>query len=234
MPVLRVGRTWLCNLQKRGSQTPNDLDSYFVIYAATRMQDKQRSKSQPRLRFFLAQHQVQRLQRIRRYLRSSSPDSSISRSNSSPLLPHLSARDPSPPSTNTNTNLSNRLSTSTGAPAAPAPCQRLIKGSRVCCLLSAVPFALEAHHRLLGGNGAPQKAMAGRSFKPASYLASAAQAPNRSPRQRPQFTRSSSTGSVASTKSDDSLVATLKGLVLDGREEKEEASAGQFSEEGSR
>ncbi|PMD33112.1 hypothetical protein L207DRAFT_175466 [Hyaloscypha variabilis F] len=68
--------------------------------------------------------------------------------------------------------------------------------------------------------------MAGRSFKPASYLASATQAaPNRSPRQRPQFTRSSSASSVASTKSEDSVVGMLKSLVLEGREGKEDAAA---------
>jgi hypothetical protein len=72
--------------------------------------------------------------------------------------------------------------------------------------------------------------MAGRSLKPASYLASAAQAaPNRSPRQRPAFTRSSSGSSVTSTKSEDSMVVMLKGMVLEGREGKEDASAGQFS-----
>lgn len=50
--------------------------------------------------------------------------------------------------------------------------------------------------------------MASRSFKPASYLASAAQqAPNRSP--RPSFTRTSSN---SSTTSDDSVLATLRGL----------------------
>jgi hypothetical protein len=64
--------------------------------------------------------------------------------------------------------------------------------------------------------------MAGRSFKPASYLASATQAaPNRSPRQRPQFTRSSSASSVASTRSEDSVVGMLKSLVLEARESRE-------------
>ncbi|CZR70188.1 uncharacterized protein PAC_20089 [Phialocephala subalpina] len=49
--------------------------------------------------------------------------------------------------------------------------------------------------------------MASRSFKPASYLASAAQAPNRSP--RPSFTRTSSS---SSTTSEDSLIATLQSM----------------------
>ncbi|CZT48458.1 uncharacterized protein RSE6_09152 [Rhynchosporium secalis] len=53
--------------------------------------------------------------------------------------------------------------------------------------------------------------MASRSLKPASYLASAAQqAPNRSP--RPSFTRSSSNSSTISTRSEDSIVATLRGI----------------------
>ena len=60
--------------------------------------------------------------------------------------------------------------------------------------------------------------MASRSFKPASYLASAAQqAPNRSP--RPSFTRSSSNSSTVSTKSEDSIVANFRGLsTADGKE----------------
>ncbi|KAH7390091.1 hypothetical protein BKA64DRAFT_112774 [Cadophora sp. MPI-SDFR-AT-0126] len=62
--------------------------------------------------------------------------------------------------------------------------------------------------------------MASRSFKPASYLASAAQqAPNRSP--RPSFTRSSSNSSTVSTKSEDSIVANFRGLQVrtpDGKE----------------
>ncbi|XMA18947.1 hypothetical protein WAI453_011738 [Rhynchosporium graminicola] len=60
--------------------------------------------------------------------------------------------------------------------------------------------------------------MASRSLKPASYLASAAQqAPNRSP--RPSFTRSSSNSSTISTRSEDSIVATLRGLsTADGKE----------------
>ncbi|KAK0105186.1 hypothetical protein ONS95_004418 [Cadophora gregata] len=61
--------------------------------------------------------------------------------------------------------------------------------------------------------------MASRSFKPASYLASAAQqAPNRSP--RPSFTRSSSNSSTVSTKSEDSnIVAGIRGLsMVDGKE----------------
>ncbi|KAL5325216.1 hypothetical protein ACEPPN_006340 [Leptodophora sp. 'Broadleaf-Isolate-01'] len=53
--------------------------------------------------------------------------------------------------------------------------------------------------------------MASRSFKPASYLASAAQqAPNRSP--RPSFTRTSSNSSTVSTKSEDSVVVSLRAL----------------------
>ncbi|KUJ08163.1 uncharacterized protein LY89DRAFT_677052 [Mollisia scopiformis] len=52
--------------------------------------------------------------------------------------------------------------------------------------------------------------MASRSFKPASYLASAAQAaPNRSP--RPSFTR---TSSASSTGSEDSLLATLRSMKI--------------------
>ncbi|KAL2062129.1 hypothetical protein VTL71DRAFT_6395 [Oculimacula yallundae] len=60
--------------------------------------------------------------------------------------------------------------------------------------------------------------MASRSFKPASYLASAAQqAPNRSP--RPSFTRSNSNSSTVSTRSEDSMVATLRGLSMaDGKD----------------
>lgn len=74
--------------------------------------------------------------------------------------------------------------------------------------------------------------MASRSFKPASYLASAArEAPNRSPRQRPTFTRSSSGCSVTSTQSDDSLVVTLKGISLDSAQGKEDALTGQSAVE---
>lgn len=55
--------------------------------------------------------------------------------------------------------------------------------------------------------------MASRSFKPASYLASAS-GPNRSPgaHARPSFTRTNSSSSNVSTKSDDSLAQTFKGL----------------------
>jgi hypothetical protein len=72
------------------------------------------------------------------------------------------------------------------------------------------------------------------SFKPASYLASAAAAqspkPSRSP--RPSFTRSSSSSSQLSTTSEDSFIATLKSLTAvdqEGRTKGKENSAGSIS-----
>jgi hypothetical protein len=72
--------------------------------------------------------------------------------------------------------------------------------------------------------------MASRSFKP-SYLAPTTQPPSRS--HRPHFTRTNSSSSNTSTKSDDSLVHALKELAAAerdlGSENETDRTVGRFS-----
>ena len=68
--------------------------------------------------------------------------------------------------------------------------------------------------------------MASRSFKPASYLASAAQPSKKS--SRPSFARTSSSSSTHSNHSEDSFIATLRSLSTKEKEkdkDREEAGA---------
>lgn len=84
--------------------------------------------------------------------------------------------------------------------------------------------SINRHNSATGSQSQSQSQMASRSFKPASYLASA---PSRSPRQRPAFTRTSSGSSTLSTASEDSFTSTLRGLCANDGKQKENDDPGK-------
>jgi hypothetical protein len=110
-----------------------------------------------------------------------------------------------------------------------SPQQAPTLGSRVILNITTTPALLWFQSSFNRHNSATRSKsqnpkMASRSFKPASYLASA---PSQSPRQRPAFTRTSSGSSTLSTASEDSFTNTLRGLCKNDSKQKENDDPGK-------